>query len=362
MLVTQLLTENNFHTWKRSMSMAISAKNKTAFVNGSLLRPAADSPCLDAWIRCNDMVISWLVNSLSPDIASTILFMHTAADIWKELHLRFAQSNRPRIFQLRKDLSALTQENHSVSVYYSQLKGFWDELSILKPLGACNCKPVCVCTATKSSLENQQEDYVLQFLMGLNDSYSQFRGQILLMEPFPTISKVFSLALQEEKQRGVSMSNTQHLSTSTALSTKVSAPVFMPKNGGKPFTRKDKVVCSHCGYNGHTVDKCYKIHGYPPNWKPAKAKNFSSGVVNQVSVSSLDTSSVDRAQLSTIQQQCQQLLASLQCTSDCKSVVNQPNFLQSAVNQAGLLPTPISDIQNYANLSGPTLLEDDWEG
>ncbi|KAF5480803.1 hypothetical protein F2P56_001516 [Juglans regia] len=332
--------------------MAISAKNKTAFVNGSLLRPADDNPCLATWIHCNDMVISWLVNSLSLDIASTTLFMHTAVDIWKELHMRFAQSNRPRIFQLRKDLLALTQENHSVGVYYSQLKGLWDQLSILKPLGACNCKPACICTATKSSLENQEEDYVLPFLIGLNDSYSQFRGQILLMESFPTISKVFSLTLQEEKQRGVSMSNTQHLSTSIALSTKVSASVFMSTNGGKPFARKDKVICSPCGYNSHNVDKYYKIHGYPPHWKYVKLKNFSSGVVNQVSVSGLDIGSVDCAQLSTIQQQCQQLLASLQCTSDSKSIVNQSNFLQSAVNHDDLPPTPISDIQNYANISG----------
>ncbi|EOA18494.1 hypothetical protein CARUB_v10007045mg [Capsella rubella] len=28
---------------------------------------------------------------------------------------------------------------------------------------------------------------------------------------------------------------------------------------------KPKVTCSHCGYIGHTVDMCYKIHGHPKN-------------------------------------------------------------------------------------------------
>ena len=37
--------------------------------------------------------------------------------------------------------------------------------------------------------------------MGLNDSYGNFIGQILLIEHFPSLSKVCSLILQEEKRR-----------------------------------------------------------------------------------------------------------------------------------------------------------------
>ena len=43
----------------------------------------------------------------------------------------------------------------------------------------------------------------MSFLMGLNDTYSVVRGQILLMDPIPPLSKVFSLLLQDEKQRKV---------------------------------------------------------------------------------------------------------------------------------------------------------------
>lgn len=35
---------------------------------------------------------------------------------------------------------------------------------------------------------------------GLNESFSQTRGQILLMDPLPSINRVFSLLAQEEKQ------------------------------------------------------------------------------------------------------------------------------------------------------------------
>lgn len=39
--------------------------------------------------------------------------------------------------------------------------------------------------------------------MGVNDSYGNFIDQILLIEPFPSLSKVCSLILQEEKRRTI---------------------------------------------------------------------------------------------------------------------------------------------------------------
>lgn len=38
---------------------------------------------------------------------------------------------------------------------------------------------------------------------------------------------------------------------------------------------KQRPMCSHCGYTGNTVDKCYQIHGYPPGFKH-KVKPFSA--------------------------------------------------------------------------------------
>ena len=39
--------------------------------------------------------------------------------------------------------------------------------------------------------------------MGLNDSYGHIINQILLIEPFPSLSKVCSSIFQEEKRRNI---------------------------------------------------------------------------------------------------------------------------------------------------------------
>lgn len=80
-----------------------------------------------------------------------------------------------------------SQGSTSVSEYYTKL--IWEELSSYK----------LICHV---SIENAFV-VVLPFLMGLNGSFSHIHGQILLLEPLPSINKMFSLVIQEEKQREV---------------------------------------------------------------------------------------------------------------------------------------------------------------
>nr|KYP57708.1 hypothetical protein KK1_003978 [Cajanus cajan] len=40
----------------------------------------------------------------------------------------------------------------------------------------------------------------MQFLHGLNDQYNNVKSHVLLMEPLPPISKIFSYVVQQERQ------------------------------------------------------------------------------------------------------------------------------------------------------------------
>ena len=52
-------------------------------------------------------------------------------------------------------------------------------------------------------------------LMGLNESYSAIRGQILLMNPLPYVRQAYSSTCQEEKQRILSATHTSAYSNSS---------------------------------------------------------------------------------------------------------------------------------------------------
>lgn len=102
-LVSQPLTGYNFAS--RAMTITLSVKNKLGFIDGSIIKPTtSDLVLLNAWTRNNNIVISWLLNSVSKDISASLLFAESATDILNDLWDRFQQSNAPRIFQLRREL------------------------------------------------------------------------------------------------------------------------------------------------------------------------------------------------------------------------------------------------------------------
>ena len=41
----------------------------------------------------------------------------------------------------------------------------------------------------------------MKFLMGVNDTFFQVRIQVLLMDPLPSLNKVYALLIQEAVQR-----------------------------------------------------------------------------------------------------------------------------------------------------------------
>ncbi|KAA8515201.1 hypothetical protein F0562_018380 [Nyssa sinensis] len=189
-LVTDLLTIDNYPTWSRAMRRALRAKNKLGFITNAIPRPQnPNDPLLDLWDRYNDMV-------------------------------------------LKKSLAGILQDNYSVSVYYGKFKTLWDELSI------CDLIPVCNCGTMKTLVDRYQRDCVFQFLMGLHDIYSNVRDQIMLLDPFPFVTKVFSLIQQQERQHSI----IHHGPSPDTMALAINRPFLNSKlsNSSKPDPKKDR--------------------------------------------------------------------------------------------------------------------------
>lgn len=127
----------------------------------------------------------------------------------------------------------------------------------------------CSCASSKAIQEHNH----LWFLVGLNDSYAHIRGQILLIDPLPAINKVFYVVLQEERQLSISINPPSHETVAMLARTNSQSQQqyrFGKQNVQRPFQQnvqqsfcKERHLFTHCGFLGHTVDKCYKLHGYP---------------------------------------------------------------------------------------------------
>lgn len=201
------------------------------------------------------------MNSLNKEIAESVLFLQTAKEIWFELRERYSQSNGTLIYQVQKKLYSINQGSEDFSSYFTKIKKIWDELKMIQEVPACTCE--------SAALFNKfmEEQRLIQLLMGLNDSYKAIRGQILMMNPLPNISTVHSLLIHEERQRDIS-SNPNVVTEAMAMQVNQSS--------------KRNLNCSHCKKSGHVKSTCYRLNGFPADFKFTKSKKMDSMANNVV--------------------------------------------------------------------------------
>ncbi|GKC64546.1 hypothetical protein Tco_1097144 [Tanacetum coccineum] len=127
----------------------------------------------------------------------------------------------------------------------------------------------------------------MQFLMGLDDVYQPIRSSILTREPLPDVKTAFSLISRKESHRG---------SSSGSVGTKVL--VFAAKSpdnntyNKKKQNKNSNEICTNPSYGlpGHSIEKCYKIFGYPDHIKKKWANtqrtsdNFSRNNITSSSI------------------------------------------------------------------------------
>lgn len=202
------------------------------------------------------------------------------------------------------------QGTDDISMYYTKFKSIWKELAGYKPTFSCTCGGL------QQIHTHHESEYVMSFLMGLNDSFSQIRGQILLSDPLPSIGNVFSPILHEEAQREIVVTHSPTNASNNIAFFVNSASKNQYDNTKGKYIKKERPKCAHCDMLGHTKDKWYKLVGYPPNY----FKNHTSNSVNQVHDTLESSHYVQAPTLTTTQ--CQQLISFLTNHMKIKSTID----------------------------------------
>jgi len=248
------------------MMVALETKNKERFLFPDFVCPPISDPLHDAWKRCNRMVISWLTRSMTPAIKHYVMWMETTAKIWKDLKDRFSHADKFRIADLQDQIQNCKQGDSSISEYYTRLKIMWKELEMYHCVLSCSYSPPCSCGLLLKLQKEREDDHVIRFLRGLNDTYAHVRSQIMLMDPMPTLVKSFSLVLQHEREF-ISISPNISSQDSIAFTASSKGTSTSNKNGSssKPTGRNTK-YCDNCKKTNHTIDTCYWRIGFPPGY------------------------------------------------------------------------------------------------
>ncbi|GJZ00347.1 hypothetical protein Tco_0517776 [Tanacetum coccineum] len=178
--------------------------------------------------------------------------------------------------------------------------------------------PKCVCNASEGFKKHNQLLKLMQFLMGLDDSYMKIRSSILSRETLPDVRSAYATIFSEESHRvaiGSIADSSQRNQVSAFVSNVPNSQNFQRSNqnfsvgpsrtnnlnnnrqgGGSGLNNNRQgggsgLVCENYGFNGHNIDRCFKIIGYPANFEKKKSgQNFKKQSVsnnNSVGKSSL---------------------------------------------------------------------------
>ncbi|XP_071721710.1 uncharacterized protein [Rutidosis leptorrhynchoides] len=283
--------------------MVLRSKIKFKFVDGSIKKPAANDEKFPHWDRCNIMVSCWLMNSVIPSIKLSISRFQTAQEMWKDLQLRFARGDITRIADLQQEIFSLSQGDLNVTDYYTKMKTLWDEYEDLRPIPDCVCEKACSCELRPIMVSYYQADKVIRFLKGLNGVYAHSRSQIMMMEPLPSLQKVFSTIARFERQNVPLFE--QPISSLAAYS---SAKTQNQQSNNQTQFKKapdGRPICAHCGKIGHIAAKCYRKVGFPPNFKFTKNGSVNAADAVQEGNNEKTTISISQEEYDNLKKQAQ---------------------------------------------------------
>ena len=106
-------------------------------------------------------------------------------------------------------------------------------------------------------IENRQSFFILLALHGLPVEYSLVRDQILGSPTIPTLNSAWSTLLRIPAKSSIDV----EVSSAT-----VDSSALISQSGERGRYRKpsrSRPKCDHCHKLGHTIDKCFALHGRP---------------------------------------------------------------------------------------------------
>ena len=180
------LNGKNYLKWSQFVQTYLKGKGKLSHLLGT--GPERDDPRFSAWDEADSMILSWLWNSMTPEVSDTYMFLPTAKEVWDAVRQTYSKAqDAALVYEIKVRVSAMKQGTKSMTEYANSLQSLWQELDHYQCIKTKCSEDAAI---LKSFIE---KDRVYDFLAGLNVEFDQVRVQILGKDEIPTLNETISL-------------------------------------------------------------------------------------------------------------------------------------------------------------------------
>lgn len=132
------LDRSNFLLWRSLVLAALRGHRMDGYVLGN--RPAQPeyvagsndvvNPAFEEWLAADQIIYSWLLSTMTPEVASEFLHCKTACEMWNAVIDLMSANCRSRITMYRYDLQRTCKGGSSITEYLSKMKLIADNLAM----------------------------------------------------------------------------------------------------------------------------------------------------------------------------------------------------------------------------------------
>ncbi|GAV69994.1 UBN2_3 domain-containing protein [Cephalotus follicularis] len=198
---------HNYLSLARAVTIALGGRSKSSHINENEIPLDFKDPKFSDWQASDNLVMSWIFNSMDPQIYEIFAYSETAKALWTSLKEMYGQSeNASRVFELQQELSHMEQVTGQPFIdHLGNMKRKWDKLRQYRPSAP----------TIDIYIQCEEQDRIFLLLASLRPEYEDLRRQILMSTNLPSFASVCATIHREETRRRVMHSN--------------------PKSGGESF-------------------------------------------------------------------------------------------------------------------------------
>ncbi|XP_068328284.1 uncharacterized protein [Pyrus communis] len=227
-----LLNEFNYLPWSHAVTLTLGGRSKIGYINGNIKPPETTSTSYDTWL-CNDqLVMSWMLNSMEPKLSELFSYSESSYILWEAV----------------KEI----------------LKNIWNELDLYR----------LHTTDSAVLLKKVDADKVFQILASLGSEYEDLKSHLLMTLELPSFASVCQAVQREKTYRKV---------MSVEIKTNLEPRAFnvnYKSAGDKQFKgrRSFRDVRSSLNHSQIHTPKAY----HAANTSTDELVNFTSNLVNLI--------------------------------------------------------------------------------